>query len=351
MRVHLFEHVCGGGMGANAIPATLAAQGGAMLAAIACDLGAAGIEAIVMLDRGAADTPVGDGTPSGRTLPLRSALRAGGARVHFLEPDADVATCFDRHATGSDATLVIAPESGGLLEHWAGRLARDGIRSLGCGPAAIALCADKLHLAAHLSAADVPAVPAVPWAGEIPGTLPVVVKPRRGAGCEDTWLCPCPEALPRADMDPAAWIVQPYAAGAPASVSLIVDDDAIRPLAAGAQIIAAEPREPRRLRYHGGRIPLADEPARRAVRLATRAVATLPDPRGFVGVDLVLGDGPDADRVIEINARLTMSYVGLRALCTTNLGATMLDPTAPVGWRDATVHFDAAGRLGMDDAS
>ena len=47
---------------------------------------------------------------------------------------------------------------------------------------------------------------------------------------------------------------------------------------------------------------------------------------GYVGVDLVLGvagDGGD-DAVIEINPRLTTSYLALRRLLRTNLAAAML---------------------------
>jgi predicted ATP-grasp superfamily ATP-dependent carboligase len=55
-------------------------------------------------------------------------------------------------------------------------------------------------------------------------------------------------------------------------------------------------------------------------------VATLPTPLGYLGVDLVLGDDPSGadDRVIEINPRLTTSYVGLRAAALCNLAEAML---------------------------
>ena len=62
-------------------------------------------------------------------------------------------------------------------------------------------------------------------------------------------------------------------------------------------------------------MPLEPLLAERASQLAAQAVATLPDPFGYIGVDLVLGHDPEGrdDVVIEINPRLTTSYVGLRA--------------------------------------
>jgi predicted ATP-grasp superfamily ATP-dependent carboligase len=81
-----------------------------------------------------------------------------------------------------------------------------------------------------------------------------------------------------------------------------------------------------RFTYLGGRLPLEPPLDQRARRLAEAAVAALPQPRGYIGVDLVLGDAADGsgDRVIEINPRLTTSYVGLRAAAKSNLAAAML---------------------------
>jgi predicted ATP-grasp superfamily ATP-dependent carboligase len=54
-------------------------------------------------------------------------------------------------------------------------------------------------------------------------------------------------------------------------------------------------------------------------------------------VDVILGDGPAGDVVVEINPRLTTSYVGLRALAVDNLVAAMLRVAegrpAGVNWR------------------
>jgi len=74
--------------------------------------------------------------------------------------------------------------------------------------------------------------------------------------------------------------------------------------------------------------------------------------RGFVGVDLVLGmaaNGSD-DVVIEINPRVTTSYVGLRRLCEGNLAGVWLDllrgrDTAPLSWRPGRVRFTAEGNV------
>jgi hypothetical protein len=53
----------------------------------------------------------------------------------------------------------------------------------------------------------------------------------------------------------------------------------------------------------------------------------LPQTHGYVGVDLVLGEAPDGseDFAIEVNPRVTTSYVGLRATIAENLAVQMLN--------------------------
>jgi predicted ATP-grasp superfamily ATP-dependent carboligase len=119
------------------------------------------------------------------------------------------------------------------------------------------------------------------------------------------------------------------------------------PLLAGWQNISCRDAGPGRrvLAYDGGELPADEHHSMRAIALARRAVAAVPGLRGFVGVDVVLGDGPRDDVVIEINPRLTMSYVALRRLCIDNLAAALVFPDAPIRWRPGRVAFDAAGRL------
>jgi predicted ATP-grasp superfamily ATP-dependent carboligase len=73
----------------------------------------------------------------------------------------------------------------------------------------------------------------------------------------------------------------------------------------------------------------------------------VPGLRGYVGVDLIVpDDNPDRPIVVEINPRLTTSYIGYRRLTDDNLAARMLDADAsppPIAWREGFVTFDAAG--------
>ena len=106
-----------------------------------------------------------------------------------------------------------------------------------------------------------------------------------------------------------------------------------------------------RLRYMGGELPLAGGLAERARALAERALAAMPPAIGYVGVDLVLGRAPDGseDVVIEINPRLTTSYVGLRAAAKSNLAKAMWSvaqgETQQVEFADRPIEFDSSGNV------
>ena len=101
------------------------------------------------------------------------------------------------------------------------------------------------------------------------------------------------------------------------------------------------------MQYVGGRVPLVSELVDRATELGRRAVAAVPGLRGFVGVDLILGAD---DRVVEINPRLTTSYIGLRHLTRDNLAACWLsilrgDDVAAPSWSDGELVFSSRGEV------
>ena len=80
--------------------------------------------------------------------------------------------------------------------------------------------------------------------------------------------------------------------------------------------------------YQGGQV-LADGPlSRRAIHLGDQVARAMPYDYGYIGVDLVLGKAANGseDYVVEINPRMTTSYVGLRASTDTNLAQLMLYP-------------------------
>jgi hypothetical protein len=84
-------------------------------------------------------------------------------------------------------------------------------------------------------------------------------------------------------------------------------------------------------------------------------VDALPRTRGLIGVDIVLGEEQDgsADFAIEVNPRLTTSYVGLRCVSDQNLAHAMLASSigeaVDLSFRLDRLDFVATGKVRRHD--
>lgn len=322
MRIFIYEYTCA----RESAGSSLAIEGEAMLAAVLHDFAAVpGVKVVTLL-------------PPGRTVGPQ------GVACRRILPEQEE-SAFRAEAKAATWTLVIAPEFDHILETRCVWVEEAGGQLLGPRPEAVRLTADKAALGAHLRRAGV-SVPAES------ATFPAVCKPRFGAGSQATFLVRNSEEW-QAALDQATaegWagelIRQPFIPGQPASVAFLVGPAAALPLLPAEQWLSDDGR----FHYRGGRIPLPPDLAARAQQLAARAVAAVPGLRGYVGVDVVLGPDPEGsgDVVIEINPRLTTSYVGLRALARCNLAAAMLavqEGPTDLPWRSGTVTFTPEGTV------
>ncbi len=343
MKLFVYEHITGGGLAETPLPSSLADEGKAMLRAVLVDLaGVVGVTLVATVDARLA----------------RSLSPGLEGRVEFVtaRTRAESREHFDRLAAHSDGCLIIAPETDGALLERTLRARELGARVLGSSAAAIQMASDKLEVALRLAAHGIPCLRAVPYRRDVPPPFPPpwVLKPRAGAGSTDSYLLA--DLADQIDLEDA--ILTPYVAGCAASVLVIVGEREVFPLAPAEQRLSEDDR----LRYLGGVVPLPVEEGSsnvqsRAIRLARRAISTVPGLAGFVGVDLILGresgsptDPFPVDTVVEINPRLTTSYVGLRALARENLAERWLEamlgqPVGPIGWRDGEVRFSASGEV------
>lgn len=334
-RICLYELTMSGGWSAADASdlGQLAAEGQAMLRALAEDLSKSGATVTALVDVR---------QPEGWTLP--------GVEIIAVEPDGERQRLQEASAA-ADSTLVIAPECDGLLAERFDWVAAAGGRWLGCGRATIELAGDKHRMAEALRERGVAApagarwAPGSPWPETCP--LPAVVKPLDGAGSQGVRRVASPPAIEELDSFHGVCRVEPLVAGQAASVAVLCGPHARIPLEPCWQEIVAG--DEGALKYVGGGLPLPRDEAKRATRLALHAVASLPDPMGYVGVDLVLGSCAAGDVVIEINPRLTTSYVGLRAACRQNLAAAMLDVAqgepADLDFDPAPLRFTANGAI------
>lgn len=334
MRILVHEFVSGGGFAGRRVPRSLAREGAAMRAALVADLAVIGCHDIV--------------TTVDPRFPLAP---PPGVEVVTLT---DGSSMLGGLIASVDAVWLIAPETDGWLERLARRVERAGKMLLGPGASAIRLAADKAELARRLARRRVrhpqtrvlgAGIDPMRAAREL--GYPVVIKPGRGAGCEGVQLVRSAHELRQTLAGRRTrgmpLLLQPYVAGVAASVSLVADGRRVVPLTVNAQHV----RTGRRLAYRGGRTPLDHPRASQAIEEAVRTCDVLPGLRGYLGVDVVLTEHDAV--VIEVNPRLTTSYLGVRAAIEENVADLAL--TACIGRLPVrprvrqSVRFSAAGRI------
>jgi tyramine---L-glutamate ligase len=260
-------------------------------------------------------------------------------------------------ARQADYTVLIAPETMGLLARLATGLESAGARSLGCSARSMELTGNKARLADWLKARGIatPSCRTVVPALRLPpdASYPAVLKPVDGAGSVDTYWVAHAADIPFTALAMPVALLQPFHAGIPMSASFLVAEDRVWLIGIGRQRITIRGS---RFTYQGGFIPVPCDPAELTLGRAVESVAGL---RGFVGVDFFWEPDLGETTVLEINPRATTSFVGLSQLLPAgSLAAAwlaacgvpgfesdLLENLADIVRRQPPVCFDADGTI------
>jgi predicted ATP-grasp superfamily ATP-dependent carboligase len=288
MRILVIEYATSGGLLERPWLTGCRAEGSAMLRRLAADL-ADVPETIVHVALDAA--AVG--------LPLPSTVRR-----HVVEGPAR----WNALAAEVDAIWAIAPESDGVLGDLAAWVDGSGKIALACPHAAVAVAASKaatIELLSRLGIATVATQRCTADLDLLTSRHGWVVKPDDGVACEGARFLATAEEV--RSCSAAGSVVQPYVPGTPISLSLLAQRGSAWLLACNTQDVQ---RTGDGFAYHGGIVGGAEH-LRPVLQPVAAAIATaLPDLFGYVGVDLIAAE--DGPVVLEINPRLTTSYLGLR---------------------------------------
>lgn len=258
---------------------------------------------------------------------------------------------FSQLAGSADWCWLIAPETDGILLRLADLVVQAGCRLLGPDWRSIELCSDKLTLARHWERHGIVTPATVSADVNEQPPFPAVCKRRDGAGSEGMRLCRDAgewEQL-RTDLDLSQFVVQPFVEGRAASVGFFVGPKQTMALPPAWQRLGPETD----FQYLGGEVPIGEpELRRRAVTLATRAIEAVEGLIGYVGVDLLLGSADDGsqDWAVEINPRMTTSFVGYQALSRVNLAERLWhvvngQDCLPFDWHAGPVRFQPDGQV------
>jgi len=314
LRVFVSEYVTGGAWPEGPPGGSLAREGAAMLQAVVTDLAdVPGLELHTTWDLRLGRA---------RWCPGRSGVSRSPVTLHEVESPTEEAEVFERLSGERHSVLLIAPELDGLLARRCQSVESRGGCLLGPNASAAALCADKWQSAEHLRSVGIPTIPTercdLAAAALLAGDWPRVIKPRLGAGSTATHRLDDSAAFRKLQ---SRWqaepmlrdaVLQPWMPGVPASVAVLC-------AGSGGPCVALPLARQRlsqegRFHYLGGELPLRSRLSHRARELASAACQSIPGLRGYVGVDLLLDEEAGAVTVVEINPRLTTSYLGYRQL-------------------------------------
>ncbi|QDV52548.1 ATP-grasp domain-containing protein [Gimesia fumaroli] len=325
MNVFVSEYLCSGACDLSQEDASLLTEGTAMLDAVVTDLLAIPDCTVTVCVQ--------------ESLPLVSDVFQQAEHsqrlqiVRVTKPEQEQAD-FDRACQNADVVWVIAPEFDSLLVSRTERALQSDARVVGPDLDAIQLTADKWRLFEFLSERELPTIPTVLMQDELTASeaaFPCLIKHRFGAGGQglefltkaEDWL----KRRPAFGEQRSDYIMQPFLAGRSFSTVVLADIARREIFPPGEQRINWEPN----FAYQGGAIPVKLEPdvVDSIHKLISRVCEQLPGLVGYVGFDILLPDAdPKKPLIVEINPRLTTSYVGYRQLTLDNLAERIVHGNA-----------------------
>ncbi|MEO1994229.1 MAG: ATP-grasp domain-containing protein [Planctomycetaceae bacterium] len=254
---------------------------------------------------------------------------------------------FCQLAGESDLTLVVAPESNGILSDRCRLVDASQGTLAGCSSIAVETCSDKLAVSEILEQHGVPTPITTSLSADVDpiGEFPFVIKPRHGAGSRHTRLIrnqrewdACRHAVRRSVLP--EMLQQEFQSGIPRSVVVLVDadDESFQMWPFCHQQFSQDGR----FEFLGGRIDSASFPSAQLednLKIICRCVSGL---RGYVGIDLVCPSDGSPPSIIDLNPRLTTAFLGYRRLAMDNLGSWLIGSNhgKRVRWRSEPVDFD-----------
>jgi predicted ATP-grasp superfamily ATP-dependent carboligase len=237
-----------------------------------------------------------------------------------------------------DAVYVIAPESGDVLEKILEVVIASGGTSLNCRIEAIKHVSNKMATREILkkNGLMVPRTVSLDMNEKTENIkhllaeleYPLVFKPIDGVSCEGLSVVKNNKDISDAVKKISKvtikkqFIVQKFIIGKAVSACVISTGNKASAISLNRQLITlAPPRD--KSTYDGGVVPFNHQLRKEALRAAEKAVETINGLKGYVGVDMILTkEGPV---VIEINPRLTTSYIGLKRATKLNIAKVIID--------------------------
>ncbi len=297
MKILVFEYITGGGFNRQELPGSLAGEGSLMLNALLDNLMRLNkLEITIMRD-------------------WRLEVLPGVHNV-IIGPEHDVTEEFARLVKQADRVWPIAPEFDGILQNLCQKVEALGKILLTSASTAVAVAGNKFKTYELLNRHRISTVPTRMLDNSYsPGEW--MVKAVDGVGCSDSYVIANRQDFERLELRKDAYIIQPHLQGAKTSLSALFKQGS-------GWLICANLQHFERLnqQYHLTGIVVNHHPDPGLYQpLITEIARALPELWGYVGIDLIEND---QTWVLEINPRLTTSFVGIYEALGINIAEAVL---------------------------
>lgn len=216
-----------------------------------------------------------------------------------------------------DTVLFIAPEYSERASEMQLEVLQNECSSLNSTPSAIGLCSDKLDLCRHLQEQNIETIPTFSSYERLSGSQHIVAKKRDGVGSMGVQKMPFKDAE-RHSLQPGSYqlIWQPFIVGEAYSVGCFINSNTghLTVLPTARQLLSDDGY----LKYEGGEIPAAHVDQKAVREMATQVAHSIEGLHAYFGIDFIVGED-QKPIVVEVNPRITTSYVGYRAMTSQNL--------------------------------
>jgi len=316
LRLLVYEHVSGGGFAEEPISSGVLSEGFGMLRTLISDFKASGHYVTTLLDS--------------RLAKLNPPIGADCVVPVFSSREAKVA--IRKISESADAAYIIAPETDQVLQSLVESIEQTGAASLNCPANIIEKVANKAVLHKTLRKLGLPSPETIMFSvlddvTEIKATIngrlnfPLIFKPLNGVSCCGLSVVRHEDQVASAvgkitrESSSKNFVAQELINGVAASVCLISTGSEALSISLNKQYVTIGAPEAISS-YDGGLVPFDNPLKPEAFAITEKIVKSFQDLRGYVGVDLVLTEKEIV--AVEINPRLTTSYVGLRRVVTFN---------------------------------
>lgn len=302
MKLFIYEHITSGALIDEALPTSLAREGDDMLTAIVQDLSQlSNIELIILRD-----------------IRLKPLVSIPNSIISTIENSVAFNKAYHDAINNADLVLPIAPETDGVLNQILQEISNCNTQLLASQVPATQLCSDKYRCHQQLTANGLNSpitVKANDWSLKpFTSSTGYIIKPRDGAGCMNTYFIADSSSI-------NSWIesnsnnienmvIQPYIEGLAISLSVLSEYSDSRVLAINKQYIN---RDHDKLSFLGSTVNgvhKSDFSLSQASTITTKIHHAISGLWGFIGIDLIIRNNEIF--VVDINPRLTTSYIGLK---------------------------------------